>query len=178
MSPVGAHGGCCAIESVAALVNSLTQHLHLYSGEGANNETIQSIFETYQKTREARVRNIAGTANFMTRLGTWDNFMMKFVGQHVLPWLNDTTLISGLVKDAVKVDFLPVPRRSKGFSDQTGEVDLTIQKNSQRLLKWKVVLYSAMGLIACAILLALRDWRKLHNIGTVGFVFSTTRSIS
>lgn len=175
MSPVGAHGGSCAIESVAALANSLTHHLHLCSDKGANSETIQSIFETYQKTREARVRKIAGTVHFMTRLGTWDNCMMRFVGRYVLPWLNDVTLVSGLVKEAVKVDFLPIPSRSKGFSDQTSEEEQAMQKDAKQMLKWKVVLYALMGMIACTMLLASKDWERLHERGTVGFAFPTTR---
>ena len=159
---------------MAALVNSLTHHLHLRSDQGTNSKTIKSIFDTYQKTREGRVRRIAGTAHFMTRLGTWDNCVMRFLGLHVLPWLNDVTLIRSLVKDAVKVDFLPVPGRSKGFSGQTSEEDQASQKNPKQSLKWKVVLYLSMGTIICAILLASERREVLHEKGNVGFAFPTT----
>ncbi|KAF6218597.1 hypothetical protein HO133_005948 [Letharia lupina] len=121
MSPIGAHGGNCAIESVAALANSLDRHLRLCSDTSANSKTIQSIFETYQRTREARVRKFAGSVHLMTRLVTWDGYTKKFVARYVLPWLNEVTFVGKLIKDAVKVDFLPIPSRSKGFFDQTSD---------------------------------------------------------
>lgn len=121
MSPIGAHGGNCAIESVAALANSLNRHLRLCSDTSANSKTIQSIFETYQRTREARVRKFAGSVHLMTRLVTWDGYTKKFVARYVLPWLNEVTFVGKLIKDAVKVDFLPIPSRSKGFFDQTSD---------------------------------------------------------
>ena len=175
MSPVGAHGGSCAIESVAALANSLTHHLRLCFDKDDDGKKIQSIFETYQKTREARVRKIAGTVHFMTRMVTWDNCMMRFVARYVLPWLNDVTLVSGLVKEAVRVDFLPIPSRSKGFHDQTSEGKKAMQKSFKHMLKWKVVLYTTVGMIVCAILLALKGGERLLRTVKSGFAFPTTR---
>lgn len=161
MTPVAAHGGNCAIESVAALANSLEHHLHLRSDQGVDSETIQSIFQTYQKTREARVRKIAGTVYFLTRLATWDDHVKKFLGRYVLPWFNDVTLVSKLVKEAVKVDFLPIPSRAKGFSDQIDKEEQVMRKNPEQLPRWKVVMYAIVGTIACTILLTSKRLERV-----------------
>lgn len=157
MSPVGAYGGNCAIESVAALANCLNHHLRLCSDTSANNDSIQSIFKTYQRTREARVRKIASSVHLMTRLGTWDGYTMKFIARYILPWLNEVKLVNGLVKDAVKVDFLPLPKRSKGFFDQTGETEQAMQKSTKPAPSWTLILYAFLGLIACTMLLAPKN---------------------
>ena len=174
MTPVGAHGGNCAIESVAALANSLERHLHQRSGQGVNNETIQAIFQTYQKTREARVRKIAGTVYSMTRLATWDDHIKKFVGRYVLPWLNDVTLVSRLVKEAVRVDFLPIPSRAKGFSDQIDKEEQAMRKNAEKLPRWRVVMYAIMGTIACTMLLTSKRLGKNARDRQSGLTFQST----
>ena len=157
MSPVGAYGGNCAIESVAALANCLNHHLRLCSDTSANNNDIQSIFGTYQRTREARVRKIASTVHLMTRLGTWDGCAMKFVARYVLPWMSEVKLVNGLVKDAVKVDYLPLPKRSKGFFDQTSEKEQAKQKSTKQAPSWTLIIYAFLGVIACTMLLTPRN---------------------
>lgn len=175
MSPVGAHGGNCAIESVAALANSLECHLKTCSDRSANSETIHSIFERYQKTREARVRKFAGAVHFMTRLGTWDDYLKKLVGRYVLPWLNDITIVSKLVKDAVRVDFLPIPSRSKGFSDQTSKIGQATPKKLGRISRRKALIYTVTGTLFCIMVLTSKIWEKLLKIHTFGSTSQITR---
>lgn len=179
MSPVGAHGGSCAIESVAALANSLTHHLRLCFDNDDDGKTIQSVFETYQKTRETRVRKIAGTVHFMTRMVTWDNYMMRFVARYVLPWLNDVTLVSGLVKEAVRVDFLPLPSRSKGFHDQTSEGEKRDAEKFQAHAKVEsgTVYYCGNDSMRNVATLVLNGGERLPRTVTSGFAFPTTRGI-
>ena len=175
MSPVGAHGGNCAIESVAALANSLECQLKICPNKSINSKAIHSIFERYQKTREARVRRFAGAVHFMTRLGTWDDYLKKFVGRYVLPWLNDITIVSGLVKDAVRVDFLPIPSRSKGFSDQTSKTGQAMPKKMGQTLRQKAMIYIVAGTLFCIMVLTSQTWKKLHKIRTIGSTSQITQ---
>ena len=159
MSPVGAHGGSCAIESVAAFANSLVCHLRICSGNTLSRKVVQSIFATYQDSRETRVRKIARSVEAMTRLNTWDSLTKKLMALYLLPWLSDVGLVKELVKDAVRVQFIPVPARSKGFVDQLSQRDIAAKKREQRLRR-RFAKYASIGSAICAIVLLAKRWGR------------------
>lgn len=116
LSPVGAHGGNCGVESAAVLANHLDQYLKSKDGN-LTSEDVHSIFKEYQDYRKPRVQMIYNSVHSMTRLGTLDTYMKTFLARCVVPWKDDAAAVSALIKNAPKVEFIPVPKGSKGFAD-------------------------------------------------------------
>lgn len=156
LSPVGAHGGNCAVESAAALVNSLHRRLCLWSGPPLDSRAIESIFEQYQRARERRVHEAYNSAYFLTRLGSWDTPWKMILARYVIPWKSDTAAISALMKGAVRADFIPVPPRSKGFLQVGSEKDSSLRRQGKKDIWSPIAAYSTLVGIVCAVLLALR----------------------
>lgn len=158
LSPVGAWSGTCAIESAATLANLLEEHVRLNPGSPTPDNTIQSIFERYQKLREPRVQKLYSSAHLMTRLGSWDTYTLKFIALFVLPRIDDAAAVSSLIRGAVKADFIPTPHRSKGFADDPNHTDPMEGQMQWQTERRMMKIYATLGGIACTILLALRWW--------------------
>ena len=79
-----------------------------------------------------------------------------------------------MLQEAVRVDYLSIPSRSKGFSDQTSEEEQAMQKDPGQMLRWKVLLYTITAMIACMMLLTSKEGKGLHEIRRVGSTFQTT----
>ena len=117
MTPVGAHGGNCGIESAAGLANALHKHLRLHSEHPIDNTTIQQAFAAYQRKREPRVRNFYGRVYKATRLLSYDNWLLWFVARYVMPLMDNSKMLTGLFEDAESVDALAQPSRARRFKD-------------------------------------------------------------
>lgn len=152
LSPVGAHGGNCAVESAAALANELNQSWMSQNGPPSK-EDIQAIFESYQKSRESRVHMIYDSVRLSTRLGTFDTYAKRFLALYVLPWKNGAAAISALLKDAPKADFMAVPERSRGFSDTLDDIDLVKSRGRRN---WAMIAYIGIAGLTYAMLFAFQ----------------------
>ncbi|MDI1493110.1 MAG: hypothetical protein OHK93_004897 [Ramalina farinacea] len=117
MTPVGAHGGNCGIESAAGLANALHKHLRLHPDHPIDDTTIQQAFAAYQRKREPRVRNFYGRVYKATRLLSYDNWILWFVARYVMPLMNSDKMLTGLFEDAESVDALAQPLRARRFKD-------------------------------------------------------------
>ena len=116
MTPVGAHGGNCGIESAAGLANALHKQLHP-DRRPIDDATIQQAFAAYQQKREPRVRNFYGRVYKATRLLSYDNWLLWFVARYIMPRMNNNKMLTGLFEDAVSVDALPQPLQARRFTD-------------------------------------------------------------
>lgn len=114
MTPIGAHGGNCGIESAAGLANAL--HRHLHSGPPDDN-AIRQAFEAYQQKREPRVRYFYGRVYKATRLFSYDNWLLWLVARYVMPLMNNNTMLTKLFEDAESVDAFAEPSRAKRFTN-------------------------------------------------------------
>ena len=156
LSPVGAQGGSCALESAAALVNSLKQNLrHHRPDMRPNQETIDSVFKDYQRLRKARVNKIYNAVHFMTRVGSWDTYTMKIISCYVLPWVDETAACSALIREAIKADILPAPRKAKGFADNVAPSDQPIATKQRQLAWMKATTFAWIVGLACTVVLVI-----------------------
>ena len=100
---------------MATFANTLFQRLDLTPGSKPSRATIKSLFDHYQGVREARVHKLYASTHLAIRLATWDTLFHRILAQWLLPWRDDVAAVSALIVSAAKVDFIPIPARSKGF---------------------------------------------------------------
>lgn len=115
MSPVGAHGGNCAIESAAALANSIYTEALPTGCKDLDNHVLEHAFHRYQESRLSRAHLFHNTAHFLTRIGSRDGLWKSLLAQYVLPRLDISKPLCALIENAERVDFFPEPERAKGF---------------------------------------------------------------
>lgn len=144
-------------------MNVLEEYLRLQAGTPTTDTAITSIFEQYQKLREPRVQKLYNSVRMMTRLGTWDTYVMKFIARIILPWIDDAAAVSSLIRGASKVNFVPVPHRSKGFTDDCTHRGPTEKRIHSRTKQQAMGMYAILGSIAYSILLALGLWGSLSK---------------
>ncbi|KAL4902288.1 hypothetical protein BDW74DRAFT_180789 [Aspergillus multicolor] len=113
MTPNMGQGGNSAIESAAALANSLSSLLSHF-GTAVPVEQIDRCLQLWQAKRRPRAQTICNKARSLTRLEALDTLKDKLVGLYLLPYLDEyvANLTSETIIDATKVDYLPVPVRS------------------------------------------------------------------
>ena len=125
---------------------------------------IQVVFEQYQKRREQRVQNMYNSAYFMTRLVTWDTHTNELLARYVMPWKSDIKAVGALIKGAVKIDYLRVPCRSKGFADVTNLMQESVSNvqsprgNKYHIGWWVDAIGGFIGRATYTAVLTLRDW--------------------
>lgn len=152
------------MESVAAFANNLIQHLDVAPGSKPSAATIESLFNHYQGMRESRVRMMYRSTHFMTRVGTWDTISKKFFARWLLPWRDDVAALSVLLAGAVKVDFIPIPSRSKGFHQtlpQNKKSDSTLTQQ----MPWDAMLMIMAVLRGAAYFMVFGMQRSSHSLG-------------
>jgi hypothetical protein len=114
MTPNIGQGGNSAIESAAALANSLKR---MVSNAGAATPThahIISSLQSYQKKRESRLKGILDIANKMTRVEALRGFPERLLALYIAPVSGDffTNLVCDNTIGAEKVEYLPDTERS------------------------------------------------------------------
>lgn len=113
MPPYSGQGGNWAIESAAALANTLEEMVKRTSGQ-PNLDHLREALSAYQESREPRTKEVCEMAAFATRLEAFENPMHRIMSLYVVPYAGDMLVdvhcqsISG----APSLNFLPQPERS------------------------------------------------------------------
>lgn len=119
MTIIVAQGGNQAIESAAALTNSLVSALSgKQTTERLSCHEIETLFEKVQQTRFARVKDIVERSHQRQRMDSMETPKMEYYMLHEFP-----SLLPGVIKDrwdqtfesAVSLHTLEVPLRQKTF---------------------------------------------------------------
>ncbi|KAI4724917.1 FAD/NAD(P)-binding domain-containing protein [Aureobasidium sp. EXF-10728] len=114
MTPNAGFGGNAAIESAAALANSIKKLLDKSNGQHPTQEQIVACLQDYQKSREIRAAAAIETSNFLTHvqaLATWGHAIFARYGLNVMgDFLENLT--SDISVGATMIDYLPAPEAS------------------------------------------------------------------
>ncbi|KAJ5923722.1 hypothetical protein N7454_008967 [Penicillium verhagenii] len=135
MTPNQGQGGNSAVESAAALANSLTELLQKSSTEKIPLEDIKSCLSNWQTARQPRTKEVCIRANALTRLEACATFKDRVIALHLLPYL-DNYLLNRASKSfcgAERIDYLPLPPRA---SDCTMPLHLGAERSNNGAL-WK-----------------------------------------
>ncbi|RDW89703.1 FAD protein [Coleophoma cylindrospora] len=108
MTPNLGAGGNAAMESAAALANSLSKLSNPSLPE------IKRALQAYYEKRHTRANSICDAANQLTRLEALDNPMLKIMALYVIPVLGDflTDVTCAGITGAELIESLPVPEKS------------------------------------------------------------------
>ncbi|RSM04965.1 hypothetical protein CDV31_009766 [Fusarium ambrosium] len=113
MHPIGGHGGNAAIETAAALTNSLVAALKKTSTPLDNTE-ITAIFNHVQTIRYPRVMAVKDYSHKKQLNEALDSPLRRFLALHLLPRVREqdvTRSYSAQIPRSEKLDMLPVPYR-------------------------------------------------------------------
>jgi len=107
-------GGNQAIESAAALANSIRKLSDSSNGHRPTPDQVVACLHSYQKSREVRAAAAIQASNFLTHvqaLATWGHSLFARYG---LNYLGDflENLTSDVTVGAVAIDYLPLPEGS------------------------------------------------------------------
>ena len=167
MSPVGAHGGNCAIESAAALANSLQQRLHNCRPFGLGDDSIREVLDEYQQRRQPRARQFHDKVHLMTRIGSWDSWWKWLMARFALPWFDDAESLRGLIGRAEKVNFIAEPSRAKGFENAAASCQSSWHSWCVEQSKCLYEACGGYGLFETAIVTA-GMWGRLLSFSDIG----------
>jgi hypothetical protein len=115
MTPNIGQGGNAAIESAAALSNSLKRLLSNNGSSQPSIEDIQAAMEAYHAKRADRIKAILTTANKQTRIDSFRGPIEKLIVLKVMPYLGHDFVVnlqSQNMIGAERLEYLPVPERS------------------------------------------------------------------
>ncbi|GIK01937.1 hypothetical protein Aspvir_005978 [Aspergillus viridinutans] len=113
MAPNTGQGANCAIEDAASLANLLHEFLISNQVGKPSTEQLDERLRQYTAERNRRVDKIYSIARTVVRLHARDTFYLRFFGRYVLPYAGDmpARAASKAIKDAPKLDFIPVSAR-------------------------------------------------------------------
>jgi 2-polyprenyl-6-methoxyphenol hydroxylase-like FAD-dependent oxidoreductase len=116
MTPNMGAGGNSAIESAAALANSLQEMLSRPGSNPSSTDTVREAMLRYQETRKGRASSTVKVANLVTRLHAMRGFIERIIAYYIMPNAGD--LLVDLASDswigAIRLEYLPIPKRSLG----------------------------------------------------------------
>ncbi|CZR68336.1 related to hydroxylase [Phialocephala subalpina] len=114
MTPNMGQGGNSAIESAAALANSLHEINEGNKRAKPSLGKLRNALKRYEQSRQFRAKRICDTANDLTRLEAFATLKHKIIGKYILPRAGDFLADSqcDVMIGATKLDILPVPPRS------------------------------------------------------------------
>ncbi|KAL8818503.1 MAG: hypothetical protein Q9191_007927, partial [Dirinaria sp. TL-2023a] len=124
MTPALALGGSCTIESVAVLVNELKKECNRQAHSKLSGATITEVFNRYQNKRVQRTNMIYKVTYNAVRVHSRDGFLRNLRGLFIALFVGRRAAadrFSAVVRGASKIDFVPIPARSKGtigFDDE------------------------------------------------------------
>ncbi|KAL2680355.1 hypothetical protein Neosp_007952 [[Neocosmospora] mangrovei] len=115
MHPIGGHGGNAAIETAAALTNSLVDVLSKTSSPLTTTD-IAALFGQVQALRYPRAMAIKAYSRKKQLTESLDSSLQRFVAFHLLPRVREqdvTRSYSAQIPASEKLNMLPVPYRKK-----------------------------------------------------------------
>ncbi|KAL4885604.1 hypothetical protein BJY04DRAFT_205340 [Aspergillus karnatakaensis] len=114
MTPNLGQGGNCAIESAAALVNSIHNLLQASSDAKISTKEIHSHLQAWQAKQQARVRYNCKDSYNLTRLEALSTLKDRVFSLYLLPYLDKylPNPVSKLAVGARRIEYLPLPERS------------------------------------------------------------------
>jgi len=114
MTPNIGQGGNNAIESAAALTNSLEMLLRSSTSTKPSYKSIKNALEAFQRHREIRTKGILTAANKITRIDALKGPIEELMALYIAP--NAGEIFANRIGDAMigseKLEFLPDPERS------------------------------------------------------------------
>jgi hypothetical protein len=114
MTPNIGQGDNAAIESSAALSNSLKRLMSNTSRSQPSFEELKDALRTFQQTREVRAKAVFEISNMMTRVEALKGFLERIVAFYVSPYTEDwvPNLAAHSSVGAEKLEYLPDTKRS------------------------------------------------------------------
>jgi hypothetical protein len=120
-------GGNQAIESAAALANSIKKLSNISNNQHPTQDQVVACLQDYQKRREVRAAAAIQASNFITHvqaLATWGHTLFARYGLHYMSDFLEN-LTSDVVVGAIRIDYLPLPEGSllgnMPFNPEQGE---------------------------------------------------------
>ncbi|KAH7028242.1 FAD binding domain-containing protein [Macrophomina phaseolina] len=107
-------GANCAIEDVAVLSNLLHNALKGNMEQELSDQEIEALLQRFNKTHLPRVSLIQQMSWLVTRIHAREGRVRAWLGRYVTPYLGGRLdgRLFGMIADAAKLDFLPLPRAS------------------------------------------------------------------
>ena len=114
MTPNIGQGGNNAIESAAAIANTLHDLLSRKGSTRPSSQEIEEALQSFQDHREARTKKILTLANKITRLEALKGPVEAFASLHILPHLGGVLQDrqSAYLVASERLNFLPEPERA------------------------------------------------------------------
>ncbi|CZR65573.1 uncharacterized protein PAC_15473 [Phialocephala subalpina] len=114
MTPNAGNGGNSAIESAAALANSIKSLLGDSGTDKPSLPAIVNCLKEYHASRKIRTSQIIKSGNDLTRLHALKDFKNKVMAHYVVPHSGDfaANLMSDTMIGATLISYLPPPSRS------------------------------------------------------------------
>jgi hypothetical protein len=114
MTPNIGQGGNAAIESAAALSNSLKRLMSNASFVQPSLEELKHLLRAFQQTREVRAKRVFEVANMMTRVEALKGLPERIMAFYVSPYTGDfiPNLAAQSSVGAEKLEYLPDTKRS------------------------------------------------------------------
>lgn len=114
MTPNLGQGGNSAIESAAALANSLASLLQASHESSPAVEELNKCLQSWQEKRRPRVQAIFKSAYSLTRLEALSTLKSKAIAHYLMPYLEHYLVdkSSRTFVGATKIDYLPPPAKS------------------------------------------------------------------
>ena len=119
---VSAQGASCAIESAAALANSLQDLTSVNHVQKPSDVQLSSFLHVFSDSRMSRLKKIVWLDAFVARLFISHRTMSKIVIRYLLPHRQGLAadLISGIIVGGVLLNYEPSPKRPGGQEWQPG----------------------------------------------------------
>ncbi|KAH7308987.1 hypothetical protein B0I35DRAFT_515348 [Stachybotrys elegans] len=113
MTPNIGQGGNWAIESAAALSNTIQDLVKQTDGQPTLDQVRKALY-AYQEGRKPRTKDVCEMAGFATRLEAFENPMHRIMSLYVVPYAGDmlVDVHCQSVSGAPQLNFLPQPERS------------------------------------------------------------------
>jgi len=149
VTPNAGFGGNACIESAAALANAVNFLTQSTAGRPSL-EAVRNAFQSYQKSRVARVTAGSKVANSLTRIHALNGLVERFLVYYIFPNAGDS--LADMQSDnnvgATVIDYLPVPPRSlRGtmpFNPEHGEgTKEWVSKRALLALPFLAIMYFA-----------------------------------
>lgn len=114
MTPNFGQGANSAIESAAALANTLFELVDHRHVQRPSNTEINAAMTRFVQSRLERTASMVKTAGFVTRLQARDGLVNRLIGRYVAPYAGDlpADMSSNAIVGATKLDYIPLPERS------------------------------------------------------------------